>query len=259
MPSNFIYHSLPLAYVYKVTNKETGEFYIGSRYSHVSKNRTPEQDFLVHYFTSSVTLKEDIKQNTSKYQGEILYRSNETANISGNESFIVYWYEQLLIRQHISNSLCVNGQYKDPDTNTKSFMITGEAKHLTYAKTSTSLKRFYTSMTVEEKVSRGEKISKTKQNKSKEEKDIYALNCSIAAKKAYNHISAEDRAQRARRRKATMSAEQITAMRTKMRESFKKHVLITHYCDLCKRTIGGGNPTWARHLKSKAHLKLLGS
>jgi len=128
MSSISIYH-LPLYYVYKITNTETGEFYFGSRFAHVKRNRTPAQDFLVHYFTSSVRLKEDIKLNPTKYRGEILYCSNESITCDGCVSYVVYWYEQLLIRDHITDSLCMNGNYLDPDSNVKAFCVRGNPNY----------------------------------------------------------------------------------------------------------------------------------
>lgn len=109
MSSNYIYNSV-FPYVYKVTNTETGEFYIGSRYANVLKNRTPHQDFLIYYFTSGV-LSEDIKNNLSKYNGEILF--------AYDDDVVVYHYEQLLIYLELikdKNPLCKNQQCTNPDT-----------------------------------------------------------------------------------------------------------------------------------------------
>jgi hypothetical protein len=41
-------------YVYKVKFKDTGQYYIGSRYANIKSGTPPEQDFMVRYFTSSI-------------------------------------------------------------------------------------------------------------------------------------------------------------------------------------------------------------
>lgn len=103
-------------YVYKITNIETDEFYIGYRSANVRFKRTPIEDLLIHYFTSSKTMKFKIKANPDKFKGEILFSFDDTD--------IVYWYEQVSIKQQISNSLCMNKSYNDPDTNEKKFDTT---------------------------------------------------------------------------------------------------------------------------------------
>ena len=122
-------YSLPLYYVYKITNKETGEFYIGSRGANVKQNYTPEQDLLIHYFTSSVKLKRTIKANPTQYVGEILYRSNDNVDYNGIILYAAYVYEQILIREYIKHPLCVNQYYIDPDKDTKAFSTLGTQSH----------------------------------------------------------------------------------------------------------------------------------
>ena len=132
MTSTDIY-SLPLAYVYKVTNKETGEFYIGSRTAKIVRTKlTPEQDFLVKYFTSG-KLQKDIKVNLSKYYGEILFRSNEIIFINNSTQFVVLWYEQLLIRENIKNPLCKNNKYFDVDTSKLMWFVDNSGRIFTEA------------------------------------------------------------------------------------------------------------------------------
>ena len=96
--SRITIYDLPLAYVYKVTNKTTGEFYIGSRKLNVKFNRTPEQDFLYYYFTSGA-LRKELKRNPDAFDYQILYRSNEKVKIENKYEWIIYWYEQLLIQE----------------------------------------------------------------------------------------------------------------------------------------------------------------
>ena len=45
------------AYVYKITNKVTNQFYYGSRTENIRKNRKPEEDLWKFYFTSSKKIK----------------------------------------------------------------------------------------------------------------------------------------------------------------------------------------------------------
>lgn len=105
-------------YVYKITDKETGEFYIGYRTSNVRLNRTPEEDFLIHYFSSGV-LKEKLIQNINRFEGNIIFKFADAD--------VCYWYEQLLIKENSSNVKCLNGNYLDPDSNTKKFCRSGSS------------------------------------------------------------------------------------------------------------------------------------
>lgn len=109
---------MPLAYVYKITNILSGEFYIGSRTAKVVRTeRSPEEDLMVHYFTSSKSLCKSIKDNPELFKYDILFRSNETApkNLAKDE-FVVWYYEQLLIKESFKNSLSLNKVFHDPDT-----------------------------------------------------------------------------------------------------------------------------------------------
>lgn len=106
-----------LPYVYKVTHVKSGAFYIGFRCFNVTKKRLPEDDLLIKYFTSG-SLKKRIQSNPGRYVGEVLFRF-------GNKE-VVYWYEQLLIKENIRNRLCRNRIFIDPDDNTKTFSMTGK-------------------------------------------------------------------------------------------------------------------------------------
>lgn len=101
-----------LAYVYRVTNINTNEFYIGLRTANVRFKRNAEDDLLKYYFTSG-KLKKEIKENTKNFSVKILFRSNEKD--------AVYWYEQVEIRQNLSNTLCKNKSYIDPDSGRQKF------------------------------------------------------------------------------------------------------------------------------------------
>jgi len=103
---------MPTPYVYKVTNNETGEFYVGSRKANVSSNRTAIDDFRVHYFTSG-KLRHSLINHPEKFSHQILFHYGDAD--------VVYWYEQLLIREHINNVLCLNQHYIDPDSECKAF------------------------------------------------------------------------------------------------------------------------------------------
>lgn len=109
----------PSAYVYKVTHKESGEFYLGSRTTKiVRENRSPEQDFCVHYFTSNSAMRVELQKYPEKYHIEILFRSNESFinKKSGEIEWVAYWEEQRLIKESFGSPLCVNKNYHDPET-----------------------------------------------------------------------------------------------------------------------------------------------
>jgi hypothetical protein len=96
-----------LPYVYMVKNKVTDEYYIGSRKANVGLKLSAEEDLFIKYFTSG-KLKEDIKSNINNYEYKILMEY-------GDED-VVFWYEQLMIREHIDDELNMNGNFVDPDT-----------------------------------------------------------------------------------------------------------------------------------------------
>ena len=91
-------------YIYKVTNIITGQFYIGQRSSYTG---APEDDFGVHYFTSSKVVRPLFKNNTSEWQKEILYRDIQYAETLDD-------MEGYAIHKEIKDPLCMN-RY-DPTT-----------------------------------------------------------------------------------------------------------------------------------------------
>lgn len=118
-------YSLPLPYVYIVTNKITGEYYIGSRYANVRYSRTPEQDLRIEYFTSG-PLKEQLQYSPNDFDHRIIFRSGEQVVYFVETQYVVFWYEQLLIKEHIGDKLCLNSLYFDPDTTTRVFSRAGK-------------------------------------------------------------------------------------------------------------------------------------
>jgi hypothetical protein len=99
-------HNIIPFYVYKITCIPTGEFYYGSRYSHVKANREPIDDLWIHYFSSSRVVKNRIKKyGTDKFLTEIteLHTDKE----------IIYWSEQVYIKNNIHNSLCLNRHFHE--------------------------------------------------------------------------------------------------------------------------------------------------
>ena len=86
---------LPLPYCYKITHKETGQFYIGSRCNKSAKHYF--QDFGIIYFTSSKTVKELGFENF-KIDWIEEFDDPETA----------YKFEQLIIFESFKDPLCLN-------------------------------------------------------------------------------------------------------------------------------------------------------
>jgi hypothetical protein len=99
------------AYVYKITVKETGEFYFGFRKRNIAE---PVNDLLVNYFSSSKTIKSIIEcQGLNAVSGEIIFTSFE--------------HEQSLIEQHQGNPLLLNQQFQKPNMGFKMFISTEES------------------------------------------------------------------------------------------------------------------------------------
>lgn len=98
------------AYVYRVTNKITGEFYHGYRYRNQTLGIEPENDLWVGYFTSSNRIKKDIKQyGKDSFITEIIHRDPNSVKC--------WKQEQIAIRNDWGNPLLLNGKYHDPDSN----------------------------------------------------------------------------------------------------------------------------------------------
>jgi hypothetical protein len=60
-------------YTYWIKHLETGIKYIGLRYRNVKFNRTPLEDFGIHYFTSGKKLKRDFEANPNSFKTKLLF------------------------------------------------------------------------------------------------------------------------------------------------------------------------------------------
>lgn len=89
-----------LPYVYKLTHKTTGQFYFGYRMKNVKMGNQAHLDLGIIYFSSSETVKSMGYEN---FNYEIVMTC-QTADDA-------YDQENLLIAQHFTNPLCLNGTY----------------------------------------------------------------------------------------------------------------------------------------------------
>jgi hypothetical protein len=106
-------------YVYKITLKSSGQYYYGSRTANVRHNRLPERDLWISYFTSSNTIKRLIETlGKDSFSSEIVYTNTDSDD--------VYWYEQQLISEHITNPLCLNKKFQDKLSGDTMFATTGK-------------------------------------------------------------------------------------------------------------------------------------
>ena len=97
------------AYVYKITNTITGEFYYGYRYKNIKLNLLPKDDIWVNYFTSSHTIDAQVAEyGANAFTVEIVFEHED--------SLVCWTYEQLKIRDNWGNPLLLNGKYHDPDS-----------------------------------------------------------------------------------------------------------------------------------------------
>lgn len=105
-------------YIYKITNKVTGEFYFGSRTAKVMRNTTPEEDLWKKYFTSSKYVKQQIAEyGKEAFTSEILWKYDDIE--------MTDFHEQVYIYYHINNPLCLNKHYVCPHKHTKTFSCAG--------------------------------------------------------------------------------------------------------------------------------------
>jgi hypothetical protein len=97
------------AYVYKVTNKVTGQFYFGSRTNNIAKGRTPEEDLWKCYFTSSKSVKRLIEEHgVDSFDVEIVFRNTDYGKC--------FWEEQRLIFESKDLPNRLNKAYVNPNT-----------------------------------------------------------------------------------------------------------------------------------------------
>ncbi len=107
-----------LAYTYFIKNKITNQFYYGSRCHNIKRNRTPEEDFWIFYFTSSKHVKETIKLlGKDVFEIDIIIKNPDYNTC--------YWAEQDLIKTHIQNPLCLNKYYVDRESGDCKFSAFG--------------------------------------------------------------------------------------------------------------------------------------
>lgn len=110
-----------LAYTYFIKNKITNQFYYGSRGANIKLKRTPQEDFWIHYFTSSKVVKQLIKEyGTESFEFNILMEDYDY-----NKCF---WYEQDLIKADIKNLMCLNKHYTDEILNRQIFSMLGKSR-----------------------------------------------------------------------------------------------------------------------------------
>lgn len=97
------------AYVYRITNTVTQEFYYGYRYRNQKLEIAPSDDLWVVYFTSSKRIKRDIeKYGIHSFVPVILYEDIDSVKC--------WRYEQQLIKDAWYNQKLLNGKFHDPDS-----------------------------------------------------------------------------------------------------------------------------------------------
>ena len=117
------------AYVYKITNTVTGEFYYGYRYKNQKLGISPEEDLWINYFTSSIRIKKDIeKYGAAVFTSIIVFR---------NQDSLECWKtEQQLIKESWGEPLLLNGKYHDADSMVEVYRRAGIFSDKTRAKMS---------------------------------------------------------------------------------------------------------------------------
>jgi hypothetical protein len=124
-------------YVYKIRHISTGHYYFGFRRAHIKANRTPEQDFLTYYYTSSEILLSMIREyGINQFECAIIYQDTNT-----EEGF---WYEQDLIKEHWGDPLLLNRQYRDRKTCKGIFLLEKRPGGVTDKILNTKLERYGT-------------------------------------------------------------------------------------------------------------------
>lgn len=119
-----------MAYVYYIKNKETNQYYYGSR----SKDSTG--DFWIKYFTSSVYVKRLIQEHSAdSFECKILFEYDDHD--------VCYWYEQLLIRETFRHENSLNKTFIDPDTGNSKFATIGPKSESTKFKMREAKTRYF--------------------------------------------------------------------------------------------------------------------
>ena len=111
-------HTIP-AYVYYIRHIPTGKFYYGARYKHIEMNNQPKDDLWKNYFSSSKKVLELRKQyGNDSFEYKIIFTSIDT-----DECFR---FEQNIIRENITNVLCLNSRYFDVEKSKRIFSVFGK-------------------------------------------------------------------------------------------------------------------------------------
>ena len=109
------------SYVYCIRLVTTGEYYYGSRSANIRRKRHPDEDFRLHYKSSSPVIKRLVAEHgEDSFDWQIISTDPDPLKS--------YWEEQDLIRQHIKDKLCLNRHYVDRRTTEKAFCVAGIPK-----------------------------------------------------------------------------------------------------------------------------------
>jgi NUMOD3 motif len=99
MAENNLSGDRPLPYVYRLTHRETGKFYIGYRYKNVELGLRAEDDLGIHYYSSSKIVKPHFEEYNTMILAEFF---DKVAAIE---------FEQTLIKSEWGNPLLLNKAY----------------------------------------------------------------------------------------------------------------------------------------------------
>jgi hypothetical protein len=103
-------------YVYKVKFKDTGQYYIGSRYANMRSGIQPEQDFMVRYFTSSKKVEPLIKSyDRELIEWDIVFTGSNPDELLHHEHGLInnHWGDPLLLNEN--NMHGAFPQFRSPD------------------------------------------------------------------------------------------------------------------------------------------------
>jgi len=111
-------HTIP-AYVYYIRHIPSGKFYYGSRYKHIEHNINPDNDLWKRYFTSSKEVLKLIEESGKDlFEYEIIYTDTDPDKC--------FTYEQQLIKEYITDPLCINKRYFDSNKGSTVFCVFGK-------------------------------------------------------------------------------------------------------------------------------------